>query len=100
MLRLLDYFFDKFLWAITDADPYVSKKIIFLDPFTHKQLQQYEFIQPEEVERFDLKQISSASDIRIRVHRPTVIIKDRPYFEKFLEVDLGEISMSFEENLE
>lgn len=32
IFRILDYFFDKFLWSITDADPYSTPVLTFLDP--------------------------------------------------------------------
>lgn len=32
----------------------------------------------------------------IKIHRPYVIIKARPYFDKALEVDLGEITITSE----
>lgn len=35
MFRILDYFFDKFLWSITDADPYSTPVLIFLDAESH-----------------------------------------------------------------
>jgi|LauGreDrversion4_2_1035121.scaffolds.fasta_scaffold99777_4 hypothetical protein len=32
--------------------------------------------------------------MKLIVHRPTIIAKDRPYFEKYLEIDLGEICIT------
>lgn len=32
-------------------------------------------------------------EMNIRIHRPYVILKDRPYSEKMLEIDLGEITI-------
>ena len=32
-------------------------------------------------------------EMEVKIHRPYVIIKDRPYSEQGLEVDLGEITM-------
>jgi hypothetical protein len=47
----------------------------------------------------DLKQIKGTSVIDIKVHRPVVVIKDRPYNDtRSIEVDLGEISIGFVEN--
>jgi hypothetical protein len=48
-----------------------------------------------------LKQPKSTSVIEIKVHRPVVVIKDRPYNnERSLEIDLGEINIGFLEQFE
>jgi hypothetical protein len=36
-------------------------------------------------------------DISVKIKQPYVLIKDRPYFEKTLEVDLGELTIKFDE---
>ncbi len=30
----------------------------------------------------------------MKFHRPTIVVKDRPYFERYLELDLGEIEIT------
>ena len=48
------------------------------------------------IQDHDLKQIKSTSVIEIKVHRPVVVIKDRPLnILHSIEVDLGEISIGF-----
>ena len=31
LLRLLDYFMDKFVWGITDTNPYLTKELRFIE---------------------------------------------------------------------
>ena len=33
-------------------------------------------------------------DLEVFIHRPLLILQDRPYLKKALEVDLGEITIS------
>ena len=47
-----------------------------------------------EIESLDLKQIPSYTEMKLYVHRPTIIVKDRQYLDKSLEIDLGEISIT------
>ena len=47
-----------------------------------------------DVGKFDLNQVPSITEMKFVVHRPTIIVKDRPYFERYLEIDLGEINIS------
>lgn len=49
---------------------------------------------------FDLKQIKNDLLIEIKIHRPYVIIQDRPYSTQKLEIDLGEIIITSEEMIE
>ena len=101
IFRILDYFFDKFLWSITDADPYSTKVLRFLDAETHVIPQNFRFIDNSLIKDHDLKQIKSTSVVDIKVHRPVVVIKDRPYNDTHsIEVDLGEISIGFLESTE
>ncbi len=30
----------------------------------------------------------------MKFHRPTIVVKDRPYFDRYLELDLGEIEIT------
>jgi hypothetical protein len=101
MFRILDYFFDKFLWSITDADPYSTQVLRFLDAKSHVIPQNFRFIDSSLIQNYDLKQVKGTSVIDIKVHRPVVVIKDRPYNNKnSIEVDLGEISIGFVEQSE
>jgi hypothetical protein len=36
-------------------------------------------------------------EMEVKIHRPYVILKDRPYSEANLEIDLGEIVITLEE---
>ena len=47
-----------------------------------------------EIDSLDLKQIPSYTEMKLYVHRPTIIVKDRQYLDKSLEIDLGEISIT------
>jgi hypothetical protein len=94
----LDYFLDKFLWAITDTNPYLRKELKFIENTMHdmqdihadEEVKQNDF----EIESLDLKQIPSYTEMKLYVHRPTIIVKDRQYLDKSLEIDLGEISIT------
>lgn len=97
-MRFLDFFLDKFLWAITDTNPYLRKELKFIE---NKMLDMQEIHVDEEVRQneieiqsLDLKQVPSYTEMKLYVHRPTIIVKDRYYFEKSLEIDLGEISIT------
>lgn len=48
----------------------------------------------QEIMDFDIKQDLTQMEMDIKIHRPYVIIKDRPYFEDALLIDLGEISIT------
>ena len=97
-MRFLDYFLDKFLWAITDTNPYLRKELKFIentmqemeDMHTDEEVKQNDL----EIESLDLKQIPSYTEMKLFVHRPTIIVKDRQYFDNSLEIDLGEISIT------
>jgi hypothetical protein len=94
----LDYFLDKFLWAITDTNPYLRKELKFIENtmldmqeiHADEEVKQNDF----EIESLDLKQIPSYTEMKLYVHRPTIIVKDRQYLDKSLEIDLGEISIT------
>jgi len=48
-----------------------------------------------ELEKMYLNQIISTTELVFMIHRPTIVIKDRPNLEEnYLEIDLGEISIS------
>ena len=51
----------------------------------------------EEILNYDMKFEKSSVEIVTRIHRPYIIIKDRPYLGKDLEIDLGEIVITQEE---
>ena len=36
-------------------------------------------------------------DVSVTIKQPYIMIKDRPYLDKTLEVDLGELTIKFEE---
>lgn len=36
-------------------------------------------------------------EMNVRIHRPYVILKDRPYSDNMLEINLGEITISSSE---
>jgi hypothetical protein len=38
--------------------------------------------------------------MEFKIHRPSLILKDRPHLKSNLEMDLGEITISYDENLE
>ncbi len=42
----------------------------------------------------DLKQDQTQMELDVKIHRPYVIIKERPYHEHAFEIDLGEIRMT------
>ena len=97
-MRFLDFFLDKFLWAITDTNPYLRKELKFIE---NKMLDMQEIHVEEElkqndldIQSLDLKQVPSYTEMKLYVHRPTIIVKDRHYLEKSLEIDLGEISIT------
>ncbi len=72
----------------------------FLDAETHVIPQYSNFIDKSLIQNYDLKQVKGTAVIDIKVHRPVVVIKDRPYNDSHsIEVDLGEISIGFEEQL-
>jgi len=50
------------------------------------------------LESFNLEQERATMELLVKIHRPFVIIKDRPYSENFIEIDLGEIGITSEEN--
>ncbi len=44
-----------------------------------------------------MKQEKSTMDISVKIKQPYVLIKDRPYLDRTLEVDLGELTIQFDE---
>ena len=44
-----------------------------------------------------MKQPVSTMDMIVRIKNPYILIKDRPYFDTDLEVDLGEITINVTE---
>jgi hypothetical protein len=36
-------------------------------------------------------------EVKVSIHRPCIIIKERPYFDRYLEIDLGEIQIRLKE---
>ena len=51
-------------------------------------------------EEIDLNQLNNKMLITIKVSRPCVILKDRPYFDKYLQADLEEITITTREQME
>ena len=92
--RIIDYFFDKFLWAITESDPYAKIDAQGMKVFEQIKLEQMSL---EQINAIDMKQERSTMDISVKIKQPYILIKDRPYFEKTLEVDLGELTIKFDE---
>ena len=76
---------EKFVWAITDTNPYLRKELKFIentkldmhDIHADEEVKQNDY----EIESLDLKQIPSYTEMKLYVHRPTIIVKDRPYLD-------------------
>ncbi len=109
--RIIDYFMDKFLWAVIYTDPYDleeelhSKKAIhsvqeFEDASNTKKIDMISQINEIVTQETDLKQERSMTLISIRISKPSIILKDRPYFDKYLEVSMSEVVISTREQLE
>ncbi len=43
---------------------------------------------------FDLKQYPLTSGLDITIENPVIVLKDRPYFDEKIEIDLGQINIS------
>ncbi|CDW82625.1 ph domain containing protein [Stylonychia lemnae] len=94
--RLQDYFFDKFLWAVTDTDPYVC----MIENQSDAAISNIGSQDKQTIMNFDLKQSKNEMVMDIKIHRPYVILKDRPYSNQKIEVDLGEMTITCEELVE
>lgn len=86
ILRFLDYFLDKLLWAITDTDPYIEiarKKRIFDEEGDKLEDENdvLERLQEMVLEELDIKQIMSTTVLKIEINKPCIIVRDRPYKE-------------------
>ena len=51
----------------------------------------------DQIMQLDMKQPVNTMDMSIKIKKPYILIKDRPYFETNLEVDLGELSIKIAE---
>ena len=51
----------------------------------------------QEIEAIDMKQEKNTMEMIFRIHKPYLIIKDRPYFNTNIEIDLGEMTISYDE---
>ena len=95
--RIIDYFFDKFLWAITDTDPYAR----FNQALDNERVSRdMEDMNESDIENLDMKQLPNTMEMDVRIHRPTIIFKVRSYLNSNIELDLGEIKMTYEERSE
>ena len=92
--RIIDYFFDRFLWAITESDPYAKIDAQGMKVYEQINLEQ---MSVEQINAMNMKQEKSTIDVSVKIKQPYVLIKDRPYLDKTLEVDLGELTMKFDE---
>ena len=43
---------------------------------------------------FELKQYPLTTGLDIQIQNPVIMIKDRPYFESNIEIDLGQIKVT------
>jgi hypothetical protein len=46
-----------------------------------------------------MKQIPNTMEMIFIIHKPYVILKDRPYFEDNFKIDLGEIKITYDEKM-
>lgn len=93
IFRIVDYFFDKFLWAISDSDPYK----LLVDPekgAKTEKARNLANLSKEEVLAFMLEQDETLMNLKISLTRPLIILKDRHYAEEGFEFDLGNISVT------
>lgn len=60
--RMLSYFLNRFLWAITDADPYARQKVTQNIDDVH-----------------DLKQLDLLSEFKLHISDASLILPERPY---------------------
>ena len=92
--RIIDYFMDKFIWSITESDPYLN---IIINKNAKSDLIDLSKMNKQDIFNLDLKQDTNMVEMIVNVHRPYVILKDRSYFQRSLEVDLGEIIITTKE---
>ena len=87
---------DKLLWAITESDPYSQ-----FGPLGHKHSSQIDIksMASDDIEKLDMKQEKNTMVMQFKIHRPYMILKDRPHLKTDLEVDLGEITISYDEDM-
>ncbi len=48
----------------------------------------------EQISELDMQQPKSTTEMSIKIHKPYVLIKDRPYLDTNFEVDLGQLTIS------
>ena len=51
----------------------------------------------EKIEALDMKQEKNTMEMVIKIRKPHLLIKDRPYLETNIQIDLGEITISYDE---
>lgn len=54
----------------------------------------FDFNDDLEDREVDLKQYPLTTSLDIQIENPMIVLKDRPYFKKSIEIDLGRISIS------
>jgi hypothetical protein len=82
IFRIQDYFFDKFLWALTLADPYLIYR-----PETEL---------AHDIENYDLMQPPVNMEMKITLLDTTAVLVDNPESEKGLNISIKKIEIGAE----
>ena len=53
----------------------------------------------QEIEAIDMKQERNTMEMVIKIRKPYLLIKDRPYFQTNIEIDLGEMTIGYDEGM-
>jgi hypothetical protein len=53
----------------------------------------------QEIEAIDMKQERNTMEMVIKIRKPYLLIKDRPYFHTNIEIDLGEMTICYDEGM-
>ena len=88
LLRVKDYFFDRFLDSITSTNPYL------LEVKSDIEEKLIRFGSKEEVERFDLKQEDSIIDLYCDINSPCLILRARNHYTEEFSIHLGSITVN------
>ena len=82
IFRIQDYFFDKFLWALTQADPYLIYR-----PETEV---------AHDIESYDLMQPPVNMEMKITLLDTIAVLVDNPESEKALNISIKRIEITAE----
>ena len=88
LLRVKDYFFDRFLDSITSTSPYIQEVKSDIEEKLIK------FNTKKEVEEFDLKQEDAIIDLYCDINNPCLILRARNHYTEEFSIHLGNITVS------